>query len=99
MLEKRQMHQNNIQLHKDLGREQLIRRKLHNELEDMKGKIRVYVRIRPFSKKEMEMGCTEAVMKVRTIQKSCCFHDCSCVVIYMRKLLHPESIINNLFCM
>ena len=67
MLEKRQMHQNNVQLHKDLGREQLIRRKLHNELEDMKGKIRVYVRIRPFSKKEEEMGCTEAVMKVRSV--------------------------------
>ena len=51
-------------LHKDLGREQLARKRLHNEMEDMKGKIRVYVRIRPFSRKEKDMGCTEAVLKV-----------------------------------
>lgn len=30
--------------------EQVKRKKLLNELEDMKGKIRVYCRIRPFSK-------------------------------------------------
>ena len=34
--------------------EQTKRKKLLNELEDMKGKIRVYCRIRPFSKKEKE---------------------------------------------
>ena len=54
-------------LHKDLGREQLARKRLHNEMEDMKGKIRVYVRIRPFSKKEKDMGCQEAVFKVPII--------------------------------
>lgn len=30
-------------------------------MEDMKGKIRVYVRVRPFSQKERARGCTEAV--------------------------------------
>ena len=40
-----------------------MRKRLHNEMEDLKGKIRVYVRIRPFSKKELERGCTEAVVK------------------------------------
>lgn len=34
--------------------EQLKRKALLNELEDMKGKIRVYARIRPFSKTEKE---------------------------------------------
>lgn len=53
----------NAQLHKDLQREQLARKKLHNEMEDMKGKIRVYVRVRPFSMGERERGCTEAVVK------------------------------------
>jgi predicted RNase H-like nuclease (RuvC/YqgF family) len=53
----------NAQLHKDLHREQLARKKLHNEMEDLKGKIRVYVRIRPFSKTEKEKSCQEAVIK------------------------------------
>lgn len=30
-------------------------------MEDLKGKIRVYVRVRPFSQKEKTRGCTEAV--------------------------------------
>ncbi len=54
----------NAQLHKDLQREQLARKKLHNDMEDLKGKIRVYVRIRPFSNSERERGSTEAVTKV-----------------------------------
>jgi hypothetical protein len=53
----------NAQLHRDLAREQAIRKKLHNEIEDMKGKIRVYVRVRPFSRTELSKGCSEAVMK------------------------------------
>ena len=53
----------NIQLHKDLTREQQARKRLHNEMEDMKGKIRVYIRVRPMSKKEIERGCVEAVNK------------------------------------
>jgi hypothetical protein len=53
----------NAQLHRDLAREQAIRKKLHNEIEDMKGKIRVYVRVRPFSRTELSKGCHEAVVK------------------------------------
>ena len=53
----------NAQLHKDLQREQLARKKLHNDMEDLKGKIRVYVRIRPFSTSEREKNCQEAVIK------------------------------------
>lgn len=34
---------------------------MHNKIEDLKGKIRVYVRVRPFSQKERERGCKEAV--------------------------------------
>jgi len=46
-----------------LGREQAARKKLHNEMEDLKGKIRVYVRIRPMSTSEAERSCDEAVIK------------------------------------
>ena len=53
----------NAQLHKDLQREQQARKKLHNDMEDMKGKIRVYVRIRPFSKSEQQKNCEEAIIK------------------------------------
>lgn len=53
----------NLQLHKDLQREQQARKKLHNDMEDLKGKIRVYVRIRPFSKSEQQRGCEESVFK------------------------------------
>jgi hypothetical protein len=63
LIEAKMIQQFNIQLHKDLQREQNARRKLHNEMEDLKGKIRVYVRVRPFSKSEAERGCTEAVVK------------------------------------
>ena len=61
--EAKQIHQFNSQLHKDLAREQLARKRLHNEMEDLKGRIRVYVRIRPFSKSELERGSTEVVCK------------------------------------
>ena len=61
--ELKQYREYNAQLHKDLQREQVARKKLHNEMEDLKGKIRVYVRIRPFSKSEREKNCQEAVLK------------------------------------
>lgn len=63
ILESRQVLQFNTQLHKDLLREQNARKRLHNEMEDLKGRIRVYARIRPFSKSEEERGSTEAVVK------------------------------------
>mmetsp|Transcript_6450 Transcript_6450/g.9735 ORF Transcript_6450/g.9735 Transcript_6450/m.9735 type:complete len:1086 (+) Transcript_6450:167-3424(+) len=61
--EAREIEKYNAQLHRDLGREQKARKKLHNEIEDMKGKIRVYVRIRPLSNSEASKNCSEAVLK------------------------------------
>ncbi len=45
----------------------MARKRLHNEMEDLKGKIRVYVRIRPISRSELERGCQEAALKVNII--------------------------------
>ena len=42
----------NAQLDRDLTREATLRRKLHNTIEDMKGKIRVLCRVRPLSAAE-----------------------------------------------
>lgn len=61
--EARQVQQFNAQLHRDLAREQKARKRLHNEIEDMKGRIRVYVRVRPMSKTEKGRDCGEAVLK------------------------------------
>ena len=63
VMEARQIAAFNDRLHKDLHREQLARKRLHNEMEDMKGRIRVYVRVRPFSSKELEKNCGEACFK------------------------------------
>lgn len=63
VMEARQIQAYNDRLHKDLAREQLLRKKLHNEMEDMKGRIRVYVRVRPLSNTERERNCSEAVVK------------------------------------
>ena len=43
--------------------EQTKRKQLHNTIEDMKGKIRVYVRLRPLSQSEVDRGCAEACFK------------------------------------
>lgn len=37
------------------------RKKLHNQIEDMKGKIRVFARVRPLTKKEIDKGCHEVM--------------------------------------
>ncbi|KAL8273192.1 hypothetical protein Esti_002950 [Eimeria stiedai] len=44
--------------------EKKLRKKYYNEIEDMKGKIRVFCRVRPFAKYEMEKGCKECVSVV-----------------------------------
>ena len=54
---------NNEKLNRALHVETERRKNLHNKLEDMKGKIRVYVRIRPLSSKEINQGCNEALLK------------------------------------
>ena len=61
--EARQVQQFNAQLHRDLAREQVARKRLHNEMEDMKGRIRVYARVRPMGRTEVSKGCKEAVLK------------------------------------
>jgi hypothetical protein len=61
--EARQVQQYNAQLHRDLGREQQARKRLHNEMEDMKGRIRVYTRVRPMGRSEVAKNCKEAVSK------------------------------------
>lgn len=52
----RVLEQRNAQLDRDLSRESQLRKKLHNTIEDMKGKIRVICRVRPFSSKEIGEG-------------------------------------------
>jgi len=53
----------NEKLHKSLHIETEKRKSLHNKLEDLKGKIRVYVRIRPLNKGETEKNCKETLVK------------------------------------
>jgi Microtubule binding len=57
----RQCSAHNAALSLYLLREAERRKQLHNKIEDLKGKIRVYVRVRPMSTREAERGCTEAV--------------------------------------
>lgn len=45
----------------ELRQEQLLRRRMHNQLEDIKGKIRVFARCRPLSKTEKGRGDGTAV--------------------------------------
>ena len=42
-------------------KETLIRKRLHNVIEDMKGKIRVFCRVRPMSDHELEIGSLPVV--------------------------------------
>ena len=49
----------NEQLRKVLASEEQRRKTLHNEVQDLKGKIRVFVRLRPLTPKEIVSGCEE----------------------------------------
>ena len=53
----------NERLHKALQAEAERRKILHNRLEDLKGRIRVYVRIRPLSSTEMDRQCQTILTK------------------------------------
>ena len=48
-------------MEKKYKEEMVKRKKVHNMLEDMKGKIRVFCRIRPMNEKEKEMNCTSII--------------------------------------
>ena len=58
-LELTNLKDENKKLKRDYLHEQHLRRKYHNELEDMKGAIRVFCRTRPLSGSENEKGCKE----------------------------------------
>ena len=53
----------NDRLHRSLQTEAQKRKILHNKLEDIKGRIRVYVRIRPLSISERERQCQTTLVK------------------------------------
>ena len=48
-------------LENNLLEERKLRRKYYNDLEDLKGKIRVFCRIRPLAKYEIEKNCEKVV--------------------------------------
>jgi|TARA_B110001450_G_scaffold193124_1_gene181373 hypothetical protein len=56
-----EMHDQNERLWAKYQAETLQRKRLHNIIEDMKGKIRVYCRVRPMNQNETRMGCIDAV--------------------------------------
>jgi len=41
-----------------------LRRKIHNVIEDLKGQVRVYCRVRPLNERERAMGDTEAIRAI-----------------------------------
>lgn len=53
----------NVNLHKYLDVERVKRKELHNKLENLKGRIRVFVRIRPLNKSEISMKSDVALVK------------------------------------
>lgn len=60
--EMKQATARNEKMWADLRKEQLARKKLHNIVEDMKGKIRVFARCRPMSSSETDRGCQECAV-------------------------------------
>ena len=57
-LELSNLKDENKRLRRDYLKEQNLRRKYHNEVEDLKGAIRVFSRCRPISSSEIERGNT-----------------------------------------
>lgn len=62
----------NEKLHHSLHTEIQKRKHLHNKLEDLKGRIRVYVRIRPLSKSEISMNSKGSLIKED--KRTCVMH-------------------------
>ena len=63
-LMRRQVYEMKIErdgLRDKYDKETFIRKKLHNIIEDMKGKIRVFCRVRPMSDHELEIGSLPVV--------------------------------------
>ncbi|KAL7539866.1 hypothetical protein ACHAXR_012441 [Thalassiosira sp. AJA248-18] len=58
-----ELKKSNEQLHNSLQDEREKRKVLHNTLEDMKGRIRVYVRVRPLSKTELRANYVNVMTK------------------------------------
>jgi hypothetical protein len=58
----RALEKRNARLDQDLTRESMMRRKLHNQIEDMKGKIRVLCRVRPLAQFERDRGAGESAV-------------------------------------
>ena len=57
------LEKNNEELNLSLQKETERRKVLHNTIEDMKGRIRVYVRIRPLSETEIHSNCANVMTK------------------------------------
>eukprot|EP00392_Amoebophrya_sp_AT5.2_P011945 g12035.t1 len=51
-------------LEAELGDLEVRKKKLHNKVEDLKGSIRVFVRVRPFNKREEELGDHNATQRL-----------------------------------
>ena len=60
----KELRQEKEQLKIKFDYEQLIRKRLHNQIEDMKGKIRVFCRVRPMSQAEKDLGSLPVVTVV-----------------------------------
>ena len=58
-LQKITLERNNLR--SKFENETLIRKRLHNQIEDMKGKIRVFCRVRPMNEHELEIGSLPVV--------------------------------------
>ena len=58
-----EIKKSNATLEESFVKERKLRRQYYNELEDMKGKIRVFARVRPMARYEKERQCEQAVFQ------------------------------------